>query len=435
MIFGGDILIKGKVALLFPGSGSHYSGMGKALYEEFDIAKKTFEEASDVLGMDFAKLCFKGNIRQLNKIENMLPALFTVSIALFRVYMEEIGVVPQLAAGHSLGEYSALTSCGAIEFSDALRLVHVRSLLAKEVALKEEGTMTIVNGLHDNIIREVCDRISKNGNIAQISCYNSKDQVLLSGHSETLLKVEETLSKMGAQCIPLIGSAPYHSILMQPAAEALRVELLKCRYKEMGWNIISNVTALPYESSNKIVENLVLQMTRPVLWNNTIEYLIMQGVETIVEIGPQSVLKKLIDTNYNGIRTFAFDLSSDRQKLREIVAEERKSVNKKREITVITRCLAAAACTENRNWNDQEYQKGVIEPYDKIQTMQDYIEKEGTLPNVGQMYEALELLRKIFSTKKVSIEEQIMRYNYILDSTGYRKLLSDFIMPTVTENV
>jgi [acyl-carrier-protein] S-malonyltransferase len=422
-----------KMALLFPGQGSQYAGMGSGLYEEFSTARQTFEEANDVLGFDLKNICFSGGLVELNKMENLFPALLTFSVAAFRVYMQEIGMMPHFSAGHSLGEYSALVCSGVMEFSDALIIVHKRGILAREVFESKTGAMTVVNGLEKEIVEEECKKASNSyeDQMVVVSAYNSPGQVLISGHQEVVTKVEDELMRMKAQVTPLLMSPPFHCPLMQPAARQLQSELTKYSFNPSQWPVIANVSARPYTAPHGVVENLTRQLIQPVKWKDTMDYLEEQGVEVVIEMGPQAVLTNLLKMNAKNFKGASFGQKDDRQAVLDLFCKTGNIVDGLSMPTVITRCLAAAVCTCNRNWHPDQYQKGVVEPYENMEKLQDQLEQTGSFPTIHQMGQALQMLRCVFETKKVPVDEQIKRFNRIFDDTGTRGLFPDFKIPTV----
>jgi [acyl-carrier-protein] S-malonyltransferase len=304
-----------KTALLFPGQGSHFVGMGRDLYNEYEVAKRVFEEANDVLGYDITKICFEGNLLKLNSLENMFPGLFIVCVALFKVYMQEMGVSPQYSAGHSLGEYAALTCSGALEFADALKMIYRRGVLAQEIADSGEGSMTIVEGIDIQTAEVECKKISSPDQMVGVSCYNSPSQIAISGHQDAVVQVEDNLIELGAQISPILTAPPLHCPLMQPVADQLEIELKKYTYHELKWPVISNVDALPYSNSNSILAKLKLQLTHSVQWLATIQYLEKQGITNFIEIGPQSVLTSLLKTFVKNATMVSFGNKDDRQML------------------------------------------------------------------------------------------------------------------------
>ncbi|GAE86716.1 ACP S-malonyltransferase [Acetivibrio straminisolvens] len=231
-----------KIALLFPGQGSQYVGMGKKLYENYSAAREVFDEANEVLGFDLKELCFNGDINELTKTENTQPVILTASVAAFRVYMEKYGVKPAFLAGHSLGEFAALTCAGAISFKDAVRIVRNRGRYMQEAVPQGIGAMAAVSGVDKPVIEETCIKVSDENHLVVVSNHNSKDQIVISGHTSAVNTASEILKKHGARIVPLKVSAPFHSPLMQPAADRLREELKLYSYNEPKWQVISNTT-------------------------------------------------------------------------------------------------------------------------------------------------------------------------------------------------
>jgi len=420
-----------KIALLFPGQGAQYIGMGKKLCEEYLSARETFEEANDVLGFDLRKLCFEGSMEELTKTENTQPAILTASIAAFRVYMQISGIEPLYCAGHSLGEYSALVCSGAMGFDDALKIVQNRGRFIQEAVADGVGAMGVVSGVARDVIEEECRKACKDDRLVVLSNINSPDQIAVSGHKSAVDEVGQAIKALGGSFISLNVSAPFHSPLMQPAAERLKEELMKYEYYQLKYQVISNVTALPYEGKESIIHNLTTQVVQPVNWQASMAYLDKQGIETAIEMGPQTVLRNLMKKNAPGIKTFSYDQEEDFNAL--IGLKQGASViengDREAKLKLITRCIAIAVCTKNSNWNDDEYDKGVVKPYRRVQEMLDNLENEGTEPSIEQMNEALEMLRSVFATKFTPLAEQIERFNQVFDESGLRHLFPDFKMP------
>lgn len=422
-----------KTALLFPGQGSQYVGMGKSLYDSFEVARQRFEEASEILGFDLKRLCFEGSLEDLTQTGNTQPAILTASIAAYEVYKKEIGIKPDYACGHSLGEISALVCSGAVAFGDAVKIVRQRGLLMQDAASAGTGAMAAVTGLDRDTIELECKKVSGEDYLVVISNYNSPEQTVVSGHKKAVECVCTILTGLGARIVPLKVSAPFHSPIMKSAAERLIQELMKYKYNPLKVPVISNVNALPYAGETKIVETLTTQITSPVKWVESMNYLVQKGVTQAVELGPQTVLKNLMKKNAPVIITYAFDNEEDFKAIKN--ANVSKDLNMagggKFVPTVVTKCIAIAVCTRNRNWDNEEYQKGVIDPYRRIQQMQEEIEKEGRQPTLSEMKQALDMLMSVFITKRTPVEEQIERFNEVFDTTATRELFSDFELPKV----
>ncbi|MCX7922783.1 MAG: ACP S-malonyltransferase [Clostridia bacterium] len=421
-----------KIAFVFPGQGAQYVGMGKGIYDKFSVAKKVFEEASDSIGIDLRKLCFEESIEELTKTENTQPAILTASVAAFRVYMEEVGKAPEYLAGHSLGELSALTCSNAIKLADAVKIVRQRGRFMQEAVGLGIGAMAAVSGVDRQTIEEQCNKISRSDYTVVISNYNSPDQIVISGHKNAVDSAAEVLKGMGGRVIPLKVSAPFHSPLMQLAADRLEEELKNYTYSQLVYPVISNVTAIPYTGHDRIIENLSQQIVQPVRWQDSMAYLVRQGVELAVELGPQTVLKNLMKKNAPGIITYSYDREDDILALKKSLSSNEQSSEKghvEQGLKLITKCIAEAVCTKNHNWNDEEYQKGVVEPFRKVRQLHDELVSQGKQPTLEQMKEAVEMLRTVFATKKVPSEEQIHRFGQIFSETGTQGVFTDFKIP------
>lgn len=417
-----------KLAILFPGQGSQYVGMGKEFYGKYPAVQKIFNEANDILSFDLARLCFEGSMEELTQTENAQPAILTVSVALFEICRQEIGINPQFMVGHSLGEITALTCAGAIRFSDAVKLVRQRGLLMRESINQGEGAMAAVAGAGLAVVQAECAKLNTGGQVLVISNDNSPDQVVISGHKPLVEEVSKILKNNGARVVPLKVSAPFHSPLMQPAAEQFMTELRKYDYQPLKWPVISNVTAMPYPDSSQIVSLLTEQMTHAVRWREAMAYLQNQGIGMVVEVGPQTVLRNLMKSNAPQIKAFSYDKTEDVQALKSTITVQPTGNVKPGDFqhTVVTKCIQIAVCTKNHNWDNDEYQKGVVEPYRRIQKMQEELGKTNQPPTVEQMKEALEMLRSVFVTKKAPREEQIERFNEVFETTGTGHLFPEF---------
>lgn len=417
-----------KTAFLFPGQGAQYVGMGKKLCDIYTSAARTFEEADDALEFKLSKLCFEGSIEELTKTENTQPALLTASIAAFRVFMEENEIEPSCMAGHSLGEISALVCAGSMDFSDAVKIVRERGRFMQEAVPQGIGAMAAVSGIDRELIEKECSTYAGSNEVVVVSNYNSPDQIVISGHTSAVNAAGERLRKLGANIIPLKVSAPFHSPLMQPAADRLRAELHKYTYKELKYPVLSNVTAQPYTGHTSVIENLAAQIVSPVRWTESMIFLKQNGISIAVELGPKNVLKNLMKKNAPDIKTYAFDMEEDAELLKGGFSENAESAGSYNPNlpSVVTRCLATAVCTRNYNWDNDEYQKGVIEPYKRIQRLQEELEKQKKQPSKEQMEDALEMLRSVFRTKKTPSEEQAERFTQIFEETGTFELFQDF---------
>lgn len=416
-----------KIAFVFPGQGSQYVGMGKSIFDNFKTAREVFEEANDSLGFDLKRLCFEESLEELSKTENTQPAILTTSFAAFKVFMQEVGIHPDLCAGHSLGEITALACSGAIEFSDAVKIVRQRGKFMQEASAMGMGVMEAISGVDVTVIQKECEKASTADNIAVVSNYNAPDQTVISGNKNAVHNVCESLKNMGAIAVPLKVSAPFHSPIMKSAALKLEGELKNYNFLDMKYTVISNVDAKPYQNIGEIVDRLKNQMVMPVQWQETIRYFVAQGIDTAIEIGPKNVLKKLMTKNAESIKVYACEKDNEILELKNnFVMDTQANKGARFDTTVVTKCLAVAVCTKNNNWDKKEYEEGVVIPYKKIKKMQEALEQEGRQPSMEEMTLALEMLQSVFKVKKVPMEEKVRRFEQIFEQTGTRNLFASF---------
>ncbi|APM39627.1 ACP S-malonyltransferase [Clostridium kluyveri] len=416
-----------KLAFLFPGQGSQYVGMGKAMYDRYPLVKQIFQEAEYTLGYNVAKMCFQGNIEELSKTEITQPAILTVSYAAFQVYMKEIGINPEFCAGHSLGEYSALTCSGVLKFSDALEIVSLRGKLMQEAAAISGGMMAVVHGMEVEHIRKICKSISERKNsLICIACYNSPKQVAVSLQDNVFEIFKVEIENLRGKVIPIKVSVPSHSPIMYGAAYKLKEALKGYKYNNFKWPVISNVTGKPYMKTEDmdIIYNLTAQMTNPVMWQQSINYIKDQSIHICVDMGPGTILKNLTRQITSDITVHSFESIENFETLRKNFLLNIYNEEKSTALKLIDRCLAAAICTENNNWNSTEYYKGVIIPYRQIKKMREDIEKSACKSNLEKVEEALDMLKMVFDTKKVPVEERKERLNEIFNEINMKQISS-----------
>ncbi|WP_167957199.1 ACP S-malonyltransferase [Anaerosporobacter faecicola] len=412
------------IVLLFPGQGSQYVGMGKELYTQHSIARKVFEEASDSLHIDMKKLCFESKASELMKTENAQPSILTTSYAAFSVYMQNEGIRPDYMAGHSLGEITALTCAGGIQFSDAVKIVKQRGRFMQEAVAIGSGCMTAVYGLDIDVIDRECKRFSTDGSLVSISNYNSENQVVVSGDVHAVSELENSLKQLGAVLTRLNVSAPFHCSLMQPAVDKLREELNQYEYRNLNYPVISNSFARPYSKYESIKENIVKQIVMPVRWLETMEYLYNNGITNAIEMGPGSILTNIIKKSGINMQSYSYEDAIKGKDKRPIQTMEMSILSKKSD--VLTRCLAMAVCTKNSNWNNDEYLEGVIKPYNSIKQLQEMLTAKGESPSKDQALKAMEMLKSVLTTKKIPKEEQIKIMEEIITETETEELFTEF---------
>ncbi len=291
------------VALLFPGQGSQFVGMGRDLAEASDAARRTFEEADDVLGYALSRLCWEGPEDELTATKNAQPAILVHSIAAYRAAGEQLGDVA-LAAGHSLGEFSAYVAAGALSFADGVRTVRRRGELMFEGGTTRPGTMAAVLGLEDADAERVCRDASSGDSVCVPANYNSPGQIVISGDVDAVERAMALAKDAGAKrTLRLNVSGAFHSPLMKVAEDGLRAQLAAIELGGPAFPVVSNVTAQPVSDPAEARRLLVEQLTSPVRWTASVQTMAAQGVDAFVEVGPGSVLSGLVKRIAKGIPT------------------------------------------------------------------------------------------------------------------------------------
>ena len=279
-----------KTAFLFPGQGSQKVGMVQDLFENYDSVKALIKEADETLGFSISKMMFEGPDTELMKTEFTQPAILTASVAVWQV-LKEHGLTPDIAAGHSLGEYSALVAAGAISFADAVHTVHLRGRFMQEAVPLGEGGMAAVIGSNPETIVKVCGEVSTEDLPVQAVNFNCPGQVVIAGATPAVEKACEALKEAGARrAIMLKVSAPFHSTLMEPAALRLKEVLDKIDIHDTAIPVVANVNAKEETKADEIRKNLVDQAAHPVHWEESIRNMVAGGVDMTVEAGPGTVL-------------------------------------------------------------------------------------------------------------------------------------------------
>jgi [acyl-carrier-protein] S-malonyltransferase len=279
----------GKVAFVFPGQASQYSGMGKELADKYPVARAVFDEADKSLGFSISKICFEGTEDQLKLTANTQPAILTVAVAAFRVLAEK-GISPDYVAGHSLGEYSALVAAGALTFADAVRLVRKRGTYMQDAVPAGQGAMAAILGISPAVVQDACKRAAE-GEICSAANLNSPEQTVISGHANAIKRAVEIASQSGAKrAVILPVSAPFHCALMMPAQEKLEKDLQTTHFSDLQIPLVTNVDADSIRKGEEARQALVRQVCMPVLWEGSMRFLLDEDVRTFIEVGPGRVL-------------------------------------------------------------------------------------------------------------------------------------------------
>lgn len=284
--------------------------MGRALAEAYPVAARTFEEADDTLGTPLSRVMWEGPEDELVQTQNAQPAILVHSVAVLRVMAG--GVKPVMAAGHSLGEFSAHVAAGSLEFADALTVVRRRGELMARAGRERPGTMAAVLGMDDDAVKDVCGRVSTETSVVVTANLNSPGQVVVSGDVDAVERSMEALREAGAKrVVPLNVSGAFHSPLMEPAQGGLRQALESIKFDRPRFPVVSNVTAAPEDDGPRARELLVEQLTSPVRWAESVGTMVEEGVERFLELGPGSVLTGLNRRNARAIPSQALGTPED----------------------------------------------------------------------------------------------------------------------------
>lgn len=290
-------------AYVFPGQGAQYPGMGKDLYENSDIARELFDKANKILGFDITQIMFEGTADELKQTNVTQPAIFLHSVILSKVLGDKFQ--PQMTAGHSLGEFSALVAAGALSFDDGLKLVAQRAAAMQKACEAEASTMAAIVGLDDDVVEQVC--IETDG-IVVAANYNCPGQLVISGAVEAVNKACETLTEKGAKralVLPVGGA--FHSPLMEPAREELAAAIEATHIQKPVCPVYQNVDAKPHTDPSEIKANLIAQLTGPVRWTQTVKNMIADGADSFTELGPGKVLQGLVMKVNKDVERNGFD--------------------------------------------------------------------------------------------------------------------------------
>ncbi|HAT62346.1 MAG TPA: [acyl-carrier-protein] S-malonyltransferase [Prevotella sp.] len=288
-------------AFVFPGQGSQFVGMGKDLYENNTLAKKLFDQADEILGFKITDIMFAGTDEQLKETKVTQPAVFLHSVISALCLGDEFK--PDMTAGHSLGEFSALVAAGALSFEDGLKLVAARANAMQKACEANPGTMAAIIALADDVIEKICKEISVDGNVVVPANYNCPGQLVISGNIEAINKACEAMTVAGAKrALPLKVGGAFHSPLMQPAKDELQAAIENTTFNTPKCPVYQNVDAKPHTDAAEIKANLIAQLTSSVRWTTSVQNMIAAGADEFIECGPGKALRGMIgriDRNIN----------------------------------------------------------------------------------------------------------------------------------------
>ncbi|SCW50000.1 [acyl-carrier-protein] S-malonyltransferase [Paenibacillus tianmuensis] len=403
-----------KIAVVFPGSDSHFIGMYKALYDEYSIVRDTIHEAEQATGIPLGELCFKGPLSVLSRPENAHAAIVAFGVAAFRVFVSETGITPQFCAGHSLGEYTALVCAGAMKLSDTLKLVQLRTEISKEIQTAVDGGMTIVDGIDAEAVEKICKQQQRNGRHVYVSCYNSSTQVAISGLQEDVEETEKIIGKEHGSVTPLFDSAPFHCPVMERGAEKLQKAIARLPLGEFRYPVMSNYTGKPYVRIQDVEENLVRHLSNPVRWEEIIRYFESKGVRLVIDFSARNIFEGMIQ-HKPSLRTICFGVREEREKLFQLLNSSDDDGSRS---TFISKSLLAALSTPNQHVERYVNGADVADHYHKLSEISMELEQGRIALSNEVKRSILLLLKRIFDAKKLGRDEQTQWFQQILDETS-----------------
>jgi len=308
------------IAYIFPGQGSQSPGMGKELADKFPVTRQIFEEADDALGFALSTLCFNGPAEELQLTENTQPAILATSVAVLRAIESEGFPKPDFVAGHSLGEYSALVAAGSLSLTDAVKTVRGRGRYMQEAVPVGTGAMAAILGSDVETVNAACGEAAQ-GQVCSAANINSPGQIVIAGDAAAIDRAIEILKARGAKrAVKLNVSAPFHCALMKPAQERLSADLKQLQFNDLQTPLVTNVDAKPIKTGAEARDSLVRQVSQPVRWLQSVEFLSSHGVQTFIEIGPGKVLSGLVRQINRELRCLNVEDDSSLRASREALA-------------------------------------------------------------------------------------------------------------------
>lgn len=395
---------------LFPGQGSQYVGMGKKLCKKSRTADEIFNRANEILNLDIKKICFDGDENELRKTEICQPAVLTVSIAYYRTFIEYYNIEPIAAAGHSLGEYAALTASGCLSFEDSLKIVKKRGEYMQAAAEEMNGSMCAVIGSDSQTIKDVLD--SYKGRNIYIANYNSPRQTVLSGSRQDIEEISKVFESKGIRSIELNVGGAFHSPLMKTAGDKLEFILDKYKFNKFKFPVMSNVSARPHRLES-IKEKLKMQVCTSVKWNESINYLLTNNPEDIfIEFGPKSVLKNLNKNINLNLKKNTFAIEDDNEII-SLYFNEKNIINNSK-INKIKKCYDAIICTRNKVCPTEKYEQYIIKNADIIKKIYQLCKNGEQTISEDDIREAIVITKEILKAKGMNRNEWNLQLKEIL---------------------
>lgn len=415
-----------KLSILFPGQGAQFIGMGKLFYDKYQVCRDTYQEASENFGHDIVGLCFNSSMSELWDFTNMQVAIVTTSVAIYRAYLKEVGVIPEFMAGHSVGEVTALICSGALKLPDAIDILKLRGKIVKKINNEKRGRMTIVGSISKNNLEKI---MSEYPNEVYIACYNSKNQFAISGNDGAMDDIEEKILDSDSEISPMFSSPPMHSKFMEPVKEELLQYLNSKPYLDFEVPVVSNVSGRVIYNSKDIPNELANQLVSPVKWSDTLEYMNYYGTNVFLEMGPKLLLTNLVEGS------ITFDAPGDVKSYCYGIEKDRKLVNtefqdnsyQKDKINFFGNSLGILASSPNIDCN---------EAYLCIKEQFKLIKKDSELYNQTKSEEKVKLIIDAFKHLLLALQYKKLssfEYNSIIHGLLYQTNMEYIIKNQVGE--
>lgn len=377
-----------KIAFIFPGQGSQYVGMGVSLCKKYPVAQKIFQEASDVCGYDLLDFCARATYKKLLNSEKSLPALLTVSVAIFYVFREWISLEAKYFAGYSFGELTALVCSKSIDFRDALKIALYKSEQIKNTTVKTKSAMTSIDGLESQEVEKICIALSKKNSFIKVGIYNSKENTVVSGDCGLVEKLEENLKCRNILFNRLEMKAPFHTPYFKKSSFEIGKEMMKYQIKKPLTPVLSSVTVSLLGSKEEIIESVSGHFCQPVQWSKTMDYLLSKKIEIVIEIGPKKIVSSLLAKDGRMKEVYSFSDPRDFP-----VIKERFILDKEEILSIMTKCIRELVSVRNLNENDTEYYRIVTEPYRKIKNKIDFYRLDENYPENKDVVDSFVMLK------------------------------------------
>lgn len=416
-------------AFVFPGQGSQYEGMGKELYERYEIARQLYNEASDILGYDLIKAC-ENKHSELDSTIVVQPAIFVHSVVCWHIVQSWNAQEPTYLSGHSLGELSAVVCAQGLPFSQAVELVKLRATLMNECV--DNGGMMVVFGLSEEQIRLVCERVSTEKHFVEIANHNSSEQWVLSGHKKALVQAAELLALQDGVTKMLNVSIPAHSKLMQPARNTFKKAIESLDLKDCQYPIVSCATGEIYKSAGVLPKMLSMQLTECVNWPLVMRILQSKGVQNFVELGPKEVLRDLIRLDFPQIRALSFSGPEDEGIVKRILLGSQnesadEDVTPSELLNLLQACLRVAVGTPlKKEKNAASFEQTIRAPYRTLVSQLTKVKKEMDKVGFSQLREAVELTLRLLRAKGFTKEESLILLRQALSNPQIESKLPEY---------